>query len=148
MPRGLLSRLSSTLPSLAESAASEELSRMMVLSALRPDASLPEFLVHRARSASVRRLAADAIAGGAGFAGALWWRPSGWLILASSALCFFSYGVWGMLDRVHSRPVVTLRTSLAGLLEATCLLFALLGALAAAGVLLGVWALALGTWIS
>jgi len=29
-----------------------------------------------------------------------------------------------------------------------CVLFALIGALAAAGVLLGVWALGLGTWIS
>ena len=38
---------------------------MMVLSALRPDASLSEFLAHRARSASVRRLAIDAVIGGA-----------------------------------------------------------------------------------
>ena len=121
---------------------------MMVLSALRPDASLPEFLVHRARSASIRRLAADAAAGGAGFAAALLWRPTGWLVPTSAALCFFSYGAWGILDRVRSRPAVSVRSLLAGLVDAMCVLFALIGALAAAGVLLGVWALGLGTWIS
>jgi hypothetical protein len=121
---------------------------MMVLSALRPDASLPEFLVERARSASLRRLAADAVAGAAGFAAALWWNPTGWLVLSSAALCFFSYGAWGILDRVRSSPAVTGNAWLAGALEATGALSALLGALAAAGVLLGVWALALGTWIS
>ena len=120
----------------------------MVLSALRPDASLAEFLVYRARSASIRRLAADAIAGGAVLAAAVWWRPTGWLVLASAGLCFFSYGTWGILDRVRSRSAVTVRTLLAGLVDAVCVLCALLGALAAAGVLLGVWALALGTWIS
>ena len=121
---------------------------MMVLSDLRPDASLPEFLVHRARSASVRRLAADALAGGAACAAALWWRPTGWLVLAGAALCFFSYGVWGVLDRARSRLAVTDKGLIAGFVEALCALSALLGALAAAGVLLGVWALALGTWIS
>lgn len=121
---------------------------MMVLSALRPDASLPEFLVHRARAASIRRLAVDALAGGAACAAAEWWRPTGWLVLASLALCFFSYGAWGVLDRARPRPAVIVRPLLAGLFDAACVLCALLGALAAAGVLLGVWALALGTWIS
>jgi hypothetical protein len=121
---------------------------MTVLSALRPDASLPEFLADRARTASIRRLAVDALAGGAACAAALWWRPTGWLVLASAALCFLFYGAWGVLDRVRSHSAVTAKTSLAGLVEATCVLCALLGALAAAGVLLGVWALGLGTWIS
>jgi hypothetical protein len=121
---------------------------MMVLSALRPDASLPEFLVERARSASVRRLAVNALVGGAGCAAALWWSPTGWVVLASGALCFLSYGAWGILDRARSHLAVTARPWLAGLVDAICVLFALLGALAAAGVLLGVWALGLGTWIS
>ena len=75
---------------------------MMVLSALRPDASLPEFLVHRARSASVRRLAIDVIIGVAGFAAALNWRPGAWLVIASLALIFFAYGGWGIADRARS----------------------------------------------
>jgi hypothetical protein len=121
---------------------------MMVLSALRPDAGLQEFLVHRARTASIRRLSVDALAGGVACAAALWWKPTGWLVFASAALCFVSYGAWGILDRVRFRGPFTLKPSLAGLVDATCVLFALLGALAAAGVLLGVWALGLGTWIS
>ena len=123
-------------------------SGMMVLSALRPDASLAEFLAHRARSASVRRLAANAVAGGAGFTAVVLWRPTVWLVIASAALCLFSYGAWGILDRVRSRPPVTVRALLEGLVDALCVLFALLGALAAGGVLLGVWAIGLGTWIS
>jgi hypothetical protein len=121
---------------------------MMVLSALRPDASLSEFLAHRARSASVRRLAIDAVIGGAAWGATLWWKPAAWLVLASAGLCFFSYGAWGMLDRVRSRSTIAEGTLLGGLVEATSALCAMLGALAAAGVLLSVWALALGTWIS
>ena len=121
---------------------------MMVLSALRPEASLPEFLVHRARSASIRRLAMDALIGGAACGAAIWWKPTGWLVPASIALCFFSYGAWGMLDRVRTRAAFAEGTLLGGLLEATCAMCAMLGALAAAGVLLGVWAIGLGTWIS
>ena len=121
---------------------------MMVLSVLRPDASLPEFLVYRARSASVRRLAIDVMIGTAGFAAALSWKPTGWLVFASVGLCFSSYGAWGMLDRVRSRAAPEHSTRIKGLLDAVCALCALLGALAGAGILLGVWAAALGTWIS
>ncbi len=121
---------------------------MMVLSALRPDASLPEFLVYRARSASIRRLAIDVLIGTVGCAAALWWKPSGWLVFASAALCFFAYGMWGTLDRVRSRPAPARGAWIRGFLDAMCALSALLGAFAGAGVLLGVWAVALGTWIS
>lgn len=120
----------------------------MVLSALRPDASLPEFLAFRARSAPVWRLAIDTVMGGAACAAAVWWSPTAWLVLASAALCFFAYGAWGMLDRIRSRAGVAGRNLLRGLVDAVCALCALLGAFAAAGVLLGVWAIALGTWIS
>ena len=121
---------------------------MMVLSVLRPDASLAEFLVHRARAASIRRLAIDAVIGGAACGAAIWYKPAAWLVFASTALCFFAYGAWGMLDRVRSHPAFAEGTLLGGLAEATCALCAMLGALAAAGVLLGVWAIGLGTWIS
>jgi len=121
---------------------------MMVLSALRPDASLPEFLAYRARSASIWRLAIDAVMGAAVCAAVVWWRPTASLVLASAALCFFWYGAWGMLDRVRSRAGVADGNLFRGLIDAMCALCALLGAFAAAGVLLGVWAMALGTWIS
>ena len=96
----------------------------------------------------MRRLAIDALIGGGACVAAIWWKPTAWLVLASIALCFFSYGAWGMLDRVRSRATFAEGTLLGGLLEATCALCAMLGALAAAGVLLAVWAIGLGTWIS
>jgi hypothetical protein len=129
---------------------------MMVLSALRPDASLPEFLAHRARSASIHRLSIDLAVGIAGSSAALWWRPSvwlvwrpsAWLVLVSLALCFACYGGWGLLDRARSRVAMGGNRLLSGSMEALCSLLGLVGALAAAGILLGLWASALGTWIS
>ena len=121
---------------------------MMVLSALRPDASLPEFLAHRAKSASVRRLSIDLIIGLAGFAAALRWRPSGWLVVASLALCFVAYGGWGIADRVRSNVVKGDGRLPRALLDALCILLGAVGALATASLLFGVWAIALGTWIS
>lgn len=121
---------------------------MMVQSVLRPDATLPEFLAHRARSASLLRLAADALIGSAACAAAIWRQPTAWLVLASAALCFFSYGAWGLLDRARSRPALVNKAWLGNLLDTLCALCSALGVLAAAGLLLGVWAVALGTWIS
>jgi hypothetical protein len=121
---------------------------MMVLSALRPDASLPEFLVHRARSASLRRLSIDLAAGLTGLSAALWWRPFAWLVLGSIALCFFSYGAWGLADRERSRAATQGSRLVSVSMEVLCAAMAALGVLAAAALLLGVWAIALGTWIS
>jgi hypothetical protein len=121
---------------------------MMVLSALRPDANLPEFLAHRARTAPVWRLAIDAVMGAAAFAAVFWWRPTASLVLASAALCFFSYGAWGLLDRGHSHAADANHSVFGRLLGVLCAVCAGLGVLATAGLLLGVWAIALGTWIS
>jgi hypothetical protein len=121
---------------------------MMVLSVLRPDAGLFEFLAQRARSASVRRLAIDAAVGAVAFVAALRWNPAAHLVIASAATLLFAYGAWGLLDRVHSRLVNRPWPKTTGLFEALCALCAGLGVLAAAGVLLAIWALALGTWIS
>jgi hypothetical protein len=121
---------------------------MMVLSALRPDAGLFEFLAQRARSASVRRLAIDAALGAVAFVAALRWSPAAQLVIASAATLLFSYGAWGLLDRARASLANRLWPRTTGLFEALCALSAGLGVLAAAGVLLAVWALALGTWIS
>ena len=121
---------------------------MMVLSALRPDASLPEFLAHRAKAASVRRLSIDLAIGVAGLAAALHWRPAGWLVVAALALIFFTYGGWGIADR--ARSIATARGSrlARASLDALCFLLGAAGALGTATLLYSVWALALGTWIS
>ncbi len=121
---------------------------MMVLSALRPDASLPEFLTHRARSASIRRLSIDMLIGLAGLSAAIWWRPSAWLVLASMALCFFAYGGWGIADRARSDAATRGNRLLRASMEGLCVLLGAAGALAAAALLFSVWAVALGTWIS
>ena len=120
---------------------------MMVLSALRPDASLSEFLAHRARSASVRRLAIDLAVGVAGFAAALYWRTAGWLLVASLALMFLAYGAWGLADRARSVATGDSRLSRT-LMDALCVVLGAAGVFAAAALLYGIWAAALGTWIS
>jgi hypothetical protein len=121
---------------------------MMVLSALRPDASLPEFLAHRARSASVRRLSIDLAVGAAGFSAAFRWHPSVRLVVASIAVMLFAYGAWGIVDRARSAEATRDRGFARGSLDALCFLLAGAGALATGALLYSVWALALGTWIS
>ncbi len=120
----------------------------MVLSALRPDASLLEFLAHRARGASARRLALDVLAASAALFAALWWDFSARFVVGSAAACLIAYGAWGLLDRVNSRFVIRRLPKAAGLFEVLCALSAMVGVVAAAAVLLAVWAIALGTWIS
>ena len=120
----------------------------MVLSVLRPDAGLFEFLAHRARCATVRRLALDVAVGATAVASVVKWHPAASLVIASAATVLFSYGAWGLLDRGHSSLSTSGWSRSASALEALGALSALLGVLAAGGVLLAVWALALGTWIS
>jgi hypothetical protein len=121
---------------------------MMVLSALRPDAGLFEFLAHRARSASVRRLAIDSGVGAGALVAALRWHHASHLAIACAAALLFAYGAWGLFDRARSNLADRLGPRTAGLFDALCALCATLGALAVTGILLAVWALATGTWIS
>jgi hypothetical protein len=121
---------------------------MMVLSVLRPDASLLEYLAHRARSGSVLRLAGDTLAGSAALAAALRWQPGGRLVVATAAVCLVCYGAWGLSDRARSRVASSRWSSTVRVIDAICGLWVGLGVLAAAGVLLAIWAIALGTWIS
>jgi Na+(H+)/acetate symporter ActP len=121
---------------------------MMVLSALRPDASLSEFLAHRARSASIHRLSINLAVGIAGATAALWWRPAAWLFLMSLAASFFAYGAWGLADRARSRLAIRDNRFASACMDAFCAAIAAVGVVAGAGLLLSVWAIALGTWIS
>jgi len=121
---------------------------MMVLSALRPDASLPEFLAYRARSAPVLRLAAQGLTAVAALVAALWWDPPAQPVIVTASTCLMCYAGWGLLDRAvghatsrgwraATKVCLTLSSVLVGL-----------GFLAGVGVLFSIWALALGTWIS
>ena len=120
---------------------------MMVRSALRSDASLPEFLAHRARSASIRRLAADIAVGVAAVVTAVWLRPPATVFLGASGLIFASYGMWGIADRARERT--SARTDrLRTILDLLCVLMVGIGVIAFAAVLYSAWTVALGTWIS
>lgn len=120
----------------------------MVLSVLRPDAGLFEFLAHRARAATVRRLGVDVVLGATAVASVFRWHPAASLVIASAATVLFSYGAWGLLDRGRSTLSTKGWSTTASALDALGALSALLGVVAAAGLLLAVWAVALGTWIS
>ena len=121
---------------------------MMVLSARRADASLLEFLATRARSSSARRLAVDALTGAAVITAMLRWNSAVRIVTVCAAACFLAYGVWGLLDRAGTIAHARGWPRISGAVDALRTLVVLLGILAAAGVLLSVWALALGTWIS
>src|SRR4051794_39842377 len=71
----------------------------MMNPALRPDASLAEFLVARARAASDGRLVVDVVLGAFAALGVAAWRPTGWLALLGVAVCLAAFGAWGIADR-------------------------------------------------
>src|SRR5206468_12684784 len=71
----------------------------MMNPALRPDASLAEFLAARARAASDGRLVVDVMAGCCAALGVAAWRPVGWLALLGVSTCLAAFGAWGIVDR-------------------------------------------------
>ena len=119
-----------------------------VLSALRPDASLPEFLAYRARSAPVLRLVAEGLAAAGVLVAALWWDPSAQLVIVTASACFACYAGWGLLDRADSQATLRGWRLAARICRALSSVLVGFGFLAGIGVLFSIWALALGTWIS
>jgi hypothetical protein len=125
-----------------------EFNDMMVLSALRPDASLPEFLAHRARSASIQRLTADIVVGISAVISAVWWTPRATLFLGGVGLVFASYGIWGIADHMRSRRVAATKDVVRRIMDLLCALMVGIGVIAFAAILYSAWTVALGTWIS
>ena len=72
----------------------------MVDTALPPSLNLTDAVVHRARTASNRRLFVDTAGGALVATAAMVWKPSGWAVIASAALCFAAFGAWGVADRL------------------------------------------------
>ena len=108
--------------------------------------SLPQLLLDRARHTSDRRLAFDAALGMTAAALLAVFRPPFWLPLVALAVCFGTYGIWGILDRELVDAALSTR-------RARILTWAraLVGAVGAAvAVLFGVTLFfgLLGTWIS
>ena len=114
----------------------------------RPDATLPELLHERAVESAPRRLGLDVVGGAFVAASAMWFRPKGWVAIASAGVCFVAYGVWAVSERSfqahdtdtplpHARAwrVARLVSASVGVASVVLLLFTLLG-------------MTLGTWIS
>jgi hypothetical protein len=113
-----------------------------------PDASLPQFLVARARHASDGRLALDVIVGVAGAVGANYWHGPGWLLAASAATCLMSFGAWGIADReLGERPAGT-PVALVWAFRAARIAATVLGVAAATLLAVGAMGFALGLMIS
>jgi hypothetical protein len=121
---------------------------MMVLSADGPDATLPQYLAHRAAAASLLRLYVDLTLGATLAGGALWLRPVAWVFITAASLALGSYGAWALSDRARSSAIARRNRPLRATLAVLTGLGAAVGVLACAGFLYAVWALALGTWIS
>jgi hypothetical protein len=122
----------------------------MVESQQQPEVSLVEFLTTRARRSSDTRLVLDAAIGLAAVLIALIWRPAGWHLIVSAALCFVAFGGWGITDRELRESAVDAAHSIGALkmLRITRAIAAGVGTLGAAALLVGLLGLALGTWIS
>jgi len=118
---------------------------MMVLSSLRPDANIVEYLMHRARAESVRGLVARSLLGLAVVIGGLALIPVGKPAIVTLAFTWFCYAVWGLLDRARSTQT---RRYNSGYLNALCALFVWLGVMSGIGFLMSVCLLLLGApWI-
>lgn len=116
--------------------------------ALRPDASLTEFLAARARAASDGRLALDVMLGASVVVLTLAWRPAGWVSLAGVGTCLATFGLWGIIDRELRERIGAPRGRGASVLVALRLAFACLGLLAGVAVLFGSLGIVLGKVIS
>ena len=120
----------------------------MMNPALRPDASLAEFLAARARAAPDGRLVVDVIVGSLAALGVAAWRPSGWLALVGVAVCLAAFGLWGIVDRELREHVDAPDARVARLLTVLRVVIAGVGALAAVAAMFAVLGFVLGTWIS
>jgi len=120
----------------------------MMNPALRPDASLPEFLAARARATSDGRLVVDVIVGCCGALAVAVWQPAGWLVLLGVSACLAAFGVWGIADRELRERTDAPNARVARVLAMVRVAAAAVGAIAAAGTMFAALGVALGTWIS
>ena len=108
--------------------------------------TLGQLLSARARGASDLRLAIDVAVGVVIAVAVAVWQPPAWPVILAAGLCFGAFGAWGIADR-ELRERGEAATSVRWL-RVVRQAAALLGVLAAVALLVGVLALALGTWIS
>lgn len=119
-----------------------------MVSAMGSSLSLTDAVVHRARTRSERRLAADVSAGALVAAAAIAWRPTGWAVIASAALCFAAFGLWGFSDRLLAAPGHLCNRVVLAFLLVLRTVAVTVGVASALVLLFGIAGLAMGTWIS
>ncbi|HJQ12826.1 MAG TPA: hypothetical protein VJ840_17480 [Gemmatimonadaceae bacterium] len=121
---------------------------MMVLSSLRPDASIVEYLEQRARAESIRRLVTATLIAIALVVGGLRAAPFGKPVIVTLAFTYFCYGAWGLLDRALSSAGRLGWQTTATFLRMLSAAFVALGVLSGIGVLMAIVFTLLGDpWI-
>ncbi len=121
---------------------------MMVLSSLRPDASIVEYLEQRARKEPARILVAQTILAFAIVLAGSAVLPSGKAIVVTLAFTYFCYGAWGLLDRALSYSTSRGWPNTTTFVRLLCAFFVALGVLSGIGVLLAIVFTLLGDpWI-
>ena len=119
-----------------------------MVSVMRHDSSLGDALLARAQRASMRRLKLDVCGGLLTFSAAAAWKPTGWMILACAALCFATFGAWGLAERLLNSPGRVSNHALTASLMILRTLAIAVGAAAFLLLLFGGLEIAMGTWIS
>lgn len=120
----------------------------MVLSSIGASESVADALIQRARTRSNPRLSADLIGGAFVTTAVAVWRPTGWLVIASAALCFSAFGAWGFADRLLNDGGEHASRHLFYFLLVFRTIVVTIGVVSALLFLFGVAGISMGTWIS
>ena len=109
--------------------------------------NLGTVLAQLARRTSDGRLVLAAAVGVVAAVAAVMLRPPAWFPLLAAGVCLLSFGAWGITDRVlHESPAsVSLDHRV---LRGARVIAAVLGIVGGLALALGVFALAMGNWIS
>jgi len=118
-----------------------------MVAAIPHDNSLGDALVQHSRRASIRRLTLDVAGGLLTVALAAAWRPSGWIVLVSAALCFAAFGAWALADRVLDPPGRVSSSAIAALLLILRTVAIAVGMAAMLILVFGSLEIAMGTFI-
>ena len=109
--------------------------------------NLGTVLAQLARRTPDGRLVLAAAAGIVAALAAVVLKPPAWFPLLAAGVCLVSFGVWGIADRIlHERPAPV--SSGQALLRAMRVIAVVLGIVGGVALALGVFALAMGNWIS
>lgn len=109
--------------------------------------NLGTVLAQLARRTPDGRLVLAAAAGVVAALAAVVLKPPAWFPLLAAGVCLLSFGTWGITDRMlHERPASA--ASSQQFLRVTRVIAVVLGICGGVALMLGVFVLALGTWIS